>query len=79
MVKLNVNTAWLRLAWDYISQHIIRFSVDVCVGLGDKVVFTLTKELLERREKDAVDINPRQVVEDFRVTVTVNINKYFYS
>merc|ERR1711936_283571 len=52
------------------------FSVDANVEPGDKVVFRLTyEELLERRNgryEYAININPGQVVEDFKVTVNIN-------
>jgi len=59
-----------------VSRDSNRFSVDANVEPGDKVVFRLTyEELLERRNGEYeydININPGQVVEDFRVTVNIN-------
>merc|ERR1711874_346339 len=59
-----------------VSRDSSVFSVDANVEPGDKVVFRLTyEELLERRNgryEYAININPGQVVEDFRVIVNIN-------
>jgi len=59
-----------------VSRDSNLFSVDANVEPGDKVVFRLTyEELLERRNggyEYAINVNPGQVVEDFRVTVNIN-------
>ena len=59
-----------------VSRDSNLFSVDANVEPGDKVVFRLTyEELLERSNEGyeyALNVNPGQVVEDFRVTVNIN-------
>ena len=59
-----------------VSRDSNRFSVDANVEPGDKAVFRLTyEELLDRRHGEyeyAINFSPRQVVEDFRVTVNIN-------
>merc|ERR1711936_884897 len=59
-----------------VSRDSSVFSVDANVEPGDKVVFRLTyEELLERSNEGyeyAINVNPGQVVEDFRVEVNIN-------